>query len=140
MKREELEKACKENRGIRTKMVAVRMVRVRNMSVGETASLQVRCSTRVREWLCRYDEGGLEGLRDIPRCGRPRRIPLGVIDGIIAKVSSRRITPLELQQSIHKDTGVKLHITHVRKIMHQHNLSPKAPRKIHVNRADKEAA
>ena len=47
-KREELEKACKEekNHKIRARMVAVRMMRVLNMSVEETASLQVRCPTR----------------------------------------------------------------------------------------------
>ena len=66
IKREELEKACK-NYKVRTRMVAVRMVRVLNMSVEETASLQVRYPTWVRDWLRRYDEGGLEGLRDIPR-------------------------------------------------------------------------
>ena len=44
-KREELEKACKKekNHKVRTRMVAVRMVRVLNMSVEETANLQVHC-------------------------------------------------------------------------------------------------
>ena len=92
-KREELEKACKKEKDqkVRTRMVAVRMVRVLNMSVDEAASIQVHCSTWVRDWLRRYDEGGLEGLRDLPRCGRPRRIPRGVIDGIIANVTDCRI-------------------------------------------------
>ena len=63
-KREELEKACK-NYKARTRMVAVRMVRVLDMSVDETANLQVHCPMWVRDWLRRYDEGGLEGLRDL---------------------------------------------------------------------------
>ena len=41
------------------------MVRVFNMSVKETANLQVHCPTWVRDWLRRYDEGGLEDLRDL---------------------------------------------------------------------------
>ena len=45
--------------------------------------------------------------------------------------------PLELQQSIRKDTGVGIHITYIGKIMHRHNPSPKAPKKIHINRIDK---
>ena len=45
-------------------MVAVRMVRVRNMPVEETADILVRCPTWVRYWLCSYD-GGLEGFRDL---------------------------------------------------------------------------
>ena len=61
IKREELEKACKKIHRVRARMVAVRMVRVLNMSIEETASLQVRCPAWVRDWLRRYDEGGLEG-------------------------------------------------------------------------------
>ena len=51
-KREELEKACKKetNHKVRTRMVAVRMVRVRNMSVEETADIRVRCSMWVRNY------------------------------------------------------------------------------------------
>ena len=44
-----------------------------------------------------------------------------------------------MQENIRKDAGVKLHITYVRKIMHQYGLSPKVPRKVHVNRANKKA-
>ena len=55
IKREELEKACKKEKDhkVRTRMVAVRMVRVLNISVEETANLQVHCPTWVRDWLRR---------------------------------------------------------------------------------------
>ena len=139
MNREELEKACK-NYKVRTRMVAVRMVCVLNMSVEETANLQVHCPTWVRDWLRRYDEGGLEGLRDLPRCGRPRRILRNVMDYIIASVAGCRITPMGLQQYIRAQTGTRFHITYVRKIMRLYNLSPKVAQKIHVNRAGKKAA
>ena len=71
IKREELEKACKKEKDhkVRTRMVAVRMVRVLNISVEETANLQVHCPTWVRDRLRCYDEGGLEGLRDLLRRG-----------------------------------------------------------------------
>ena len=140
-KREELEKACKKEKDhkVRTRMVAVRMVRVLNMSVEETANLQVHCPTWVRDWLRRYDEGGLEGLRDLPRCGRPRRILRNVMDEIIANVAGCRITPMGLQQYIRAQTGTSLHITYVRKIMRLYNLSPKVAQKIHINRANRKA-
>ena len=66
IKRKDLEKACKKEKDhkVRTRMVDVRMVRVLNISVEETANLQVHCPTWVRDWLRRYDEGGLEGLQD----------------------------------------------------------------------------
>ena len=99
-------------------MVAVRMVRVRNMPVDETASIQVHCPTWVRDWLRRYDEGGLESLRDLPRCGRLRRIPRNVMDDMVANVTGFHVTPVELQQYIQEQTGTNLHITYIRKIMH----------------------
>ena len=66
IKREELEKACKKEKDhkVRTRMVAVRMVRVLNISVEKTANLQVHCPTRIHNWLCRYD-GSLEVFRDL---------------------------------------------------------------------------
>ena len=138
IKREELEKAYK-NYKARTRMVAVRMVRVRNMPVEETASILVHCPTWVRDRLRRYDEGGLEGLRDLPRCGRSRRILRNVMDGMIANVAGCRITPMGLQQYIRVQTGTSLHITYVRKIMRLYNLSPKVAQKIHINRAGRKA-
>ena len=59
-KLEELEKACKKEKDhkVRTRMVAARMVRVRNMPVEETAKIQVRCPNWVRKWLRYYDEVG----------------------------------------------------------------------------------
>ena len=139
IKREELEKACKKIHKVRTRMVAVRMVRVFDMSVEETASIQVHCPTWVRNRLRRYDEGGLEGLRDFPRCGRPRIIPRNVMDEIIANVAGCRITPMGLQQYIRAQTGTIFHITYVRKIMRLHNLSPKVAQKIHINMAGRKA-
>ena len=52
-KREELEKACKKEKDhkVRTRMVAIRMVRVRNMSVEETAIILVHCPTWIRDRL-----------------------------------------------------------------------------------------
>ena len=43
IKREELERACKKTCKVRSRMVAVCMVRVFNMSVEEIASIQIRC-------------------------------------------------------------------------------------------------
>ena len=141
IKREELEKACKKEKDhkVRTRMVVVRMVRVLNISVEEAASILVHCPTWVRDWLRRYDEGGLEGLRDLPRCGRPRRILRNVMDEMVAKVAGCRITPMGLQQYIRAQTGTSLHITYVRKIMRPYNLSPKVAQKIHINRANRKA-
>jgi len=74
-KREELERVCRgeKDRKVRNGMLAVRMVRVRNLSVEEAVDYLMQCPNWVRNWLRRYDEGGPDGLRDLPRSGRPRR-------------------------------------------------------------------
>ena len=118
-------------------MVAVRMVRVLNMSVEETADNLVRCPSWVRNWLERFEKGGLEGLLDLPRSGRPPKILPEAMNGILDKVNRFKTTPAELQQVIHKETGTKMHRTNVRKIMQKHGLSPKGSQRIHINRATK---
>ena len=79
-------------------MVAVRMVRVLNISVEETADIQVRYHMWVRDRLRRYDEGCLEGFRDLPRCRRPRGISRSIMDDMVANVAGLRITPVGMQQ------------------------------------------
>ena len=141
-KLEELEKAYKKEKDgkIRIRMITVRMVRARNISVDETADILIRCPSWVRDWLRRYDEGGLEGLRDLPRCDWPRRITRDAMDAIVANVVGCRITSVDLQQYIRTQAGTSLHITYVRKIMRLYNLSPKVAQKIHINKADRKAA
>ena len=51
-------------------MLAVHMVYVRKADIDETAAYLMRSARWVRNWLHRYDEGGFEGLRDLPRSGR----------------------------------------------------------------------
>ena len=92
-KREELEKACK-NYKVWVRMVAVRMVCVHNMSVNETADIQGRSPNWICNYLRRYDKGGLEGLRDLPRCRRSRRITRGIMEDIITNVTGYPMTPI----------------------------------------------
>ena len=109
-KLEELEKAYKKenNHKVLARMVAVRMVRVRNMSVSETADVQGCCPNWIRDRLRRYDDVGLEGLRDLPRCGRPRRISRDLECGLVSlRVMDRIPLPsLRLQQATKMSRGL----------------------------------
>ena len=80
------------------------MVCVLNISVDETVNLQVHCPTWVRDWLRRYDEGGLEGLRDLLRCGQSRRI-LQTVKCYI--VSTRAMNPIPLP-SLHLQQAIRM--------------------------------
>ena len=84
---------------VAARMLAVHMVYVRKAGIGETAAHLMRSARWVRNWLRRYDEGGLEGLRDLPRSGRPRRIPRETIEQIINKTVQPKCTPAGLQKA-----------------------------------------
>ena len=139
--REELKETYRKEKDPRvaTRMLAVHTVYVRKAGIDETAAHLMRSARWVRNWLHRYDEGGLDGLRDLPRSGRPRRIPRETIEQIVNKTVQLKRTPAGLQKRIHEETGTKLHITYTRKIMCMYDLSPKESQRVHINRAGKKA-
>ena len=130
-KREELEKAYRKEKDSRVilRMLAVHMVRVRKMSVSEAAANLMRSDRWVHTWLERFDAGGLDGLRDLPRSGRPPKIPREIMARIIEQAVQPQCTPRELQKIIREDTGTRLYITNVRKAMRRHCLTPRSRRR-----------
>ena len=90
-------------------------------------------------WLERFDAGGLDSLWDLPRSGRPPKIPREIMARIIEQAVQLQCTSRGLQKIIREDTGIRLYITSVRKAMRRHGLTPKVPQKVHINRAGKEA-
>ena len=133
--REELKEAYRKEKDPRVaaRMLAVHTVYVRKTGIDDTAAHLMRSARWVRNWLHRYDEGGLDGLRDLPRSGRPRRIPRETIEQIVNKTVQPKGTPAGLQKRIHEETGTKLHITYIRKIMRMYDLSPKESQRVHIN-------
>ena len=138
---EELEKAYKKEKNPRVaaRMLAVHMVHVREKSVSETAADLMRTDKWVYDWLKRFDAGGLDGIRDLPKNGRPASVPRTTIDRIIDKASQGRCMPRELQELVRTETNIILHITSIRRIMRGYGLTPKIPQKVHISRVGKEA-
>ena len=103
-KREELKEAYKKEKDLRVvaRMLAVHMVYVRKAGIDETVAHLMRSVRWVRNWLRRYDEGGLEGLRDLPWSGRPRKIPRETIEQIINKTVQPKCTPQDCKNAYMK--------------------------------------
>ena len=70
--REELKEVYRKEKDPRVvaRMLAVHMVYVRKAGIDETAAHLMRSARWVRNWLHRYDEGGLGDLRDLPRSSK----------------------------------------------------------------------
>ena len=81
MGKEDLKKTYRSEKDpkIRARILAVHMVSVCEESIDKTATNLMQSERWVRDWLKRYDEGGLDGLRDLPRPGRPRAVPCALL-------------------------------------------------------------
>jgi len=135
-KLESLETAYKkENSKVAVRMLAVLMILKDGKDMQYTAKTLHHCTNWVRKWVDRFEVDGLDGLYDHPRSGRLCIISRKRMDSIMSKVILTLFTPVMLQQSILYSTGVKFHITHIRKIMHQYGMSAKSAQKYHINHA-----
>ena len=55
---------------MQARIFAVHMMSVCEESIGKTATNLMQSGRLVRDWLKRYDGGGLDSLRDLPRSSR----------------------------------------------------------------------
>ncbi len=132
-KLEQLEAAYKKkNSKDIVRMLAVLMVLKESKELEYTTQTLYRCTNWVRKWVDRFN---VDGLYDHPRSERPCVIPKKQMNSIMFKIMSTLFTPVMLQQTIFDSTGIKFHITHVRKIMRQYGMSAKTAQKYHINHA-----
>ena len=93
------------------------------------------------KWYKRYnDEGGLKGLRDKPRSGRPSFMDEDEIMKIRTELSTSKTgwDTKEVMDIIKKKTGVKYHEVHIRRLLHHWGFSQKMPQKRFVRRASEQ--
>ncbi|HJT85458.1 MAG TPA: helix-turn-helix domain-containing protein [Nitrososphaeraceae archaeon] len=93
------------------------------------------------KWYKRYNEDGLDGLKDKERSGRPPDVPKEIMLKIRKELTDRN-TGWDFRQVmdlIYKKTGVRYHEVHIYRLLHKWGFKPKVPQKRFVNTAsDKE--
>lgn len=91
------------------------------------------------KWYKRYNDEGLEGLRDKPRSGRPSFVDKEDIIKIKQELSSSNTgwSTNEVMDLIEKKTGIKYHEDHIRRLLYQWGFGLKVPEKRFVKRASK---
>ena len=126
---------------VKERILLVRRVRFDGVEASKVAEKELnRTRWWAYKWLKRFDEEGLEGLKDQPRSGRPPKIPEKKILKIKQKVMENP-SGWEVKQVmdlIYKNAGIQYHKVHVRRLLHRWGLSPKVPQKRFVNIASAE--
>ena len=92
------------------------------------------------KWLKRFDNAGLEGLRNKHRSGRPPEVSEETSTGIRGELSENQSGWMvkEVMNLIYERTGVKYHEVHIYRLLHKWGFSPKVPRMRFVNAASKQ--
>ncbi len=136
-----LTKAYKTEHDARTKERILLVIRVSldKQHIESVAQELHRARSWAYKWYKRYNDEGLEGLKDKPRSGKPSVIPKEVKDEIRQELSESNIgwDIKQVMDLIQKKTGVKYHKEHIRRLLHQWGFSPKVPQKRFVRTASR---
>ena len=137
MSKEEFKLAYRKEKDPRVvkRMAAVNMAHYNRESAQHVADSLMQCPNWVLMWVQRFEEGGIDALRDLPRSGRPPRIDGATMDNILSEAGRKKTTPAELRQKIWQETGILHHVTYVRKIMYKAGLSVKTATRVHASHA-----
>ena len=92
------------------------------------------------KWLKRFAESGLEGLKNLPKAGRPPEVSEERFAEIKRELSENLVGWMvkEIMNIIYEKTGVRYHEVHIYRLLHKWKFSPKVPRKRFVNAASNE--
>lgn len=92
------------------------------------------------KWLKRYHEEGVDGLKDIPKSGRPTELSSEMEYRLktILRESNQGWTTKQIEELIIQHTGVRYHSNHIYRVVKNWGFKQKVPRKVHVNTASKE--
>lgn len=123
---------------IKERILLVRRVRFDDLEASKVAERELN-KTRwwAYKWLKRFDKQGLEGLKDLPRSGRPPKVSEKKMYKIKQKVIENPSgwEAKQVMNLIYEKTGVRYHEVHIYRLLHDWDMSPKVPQKRFVNTA-----
>ena len=130
------------NVDVRERLLLVRRVLVDNEQISRVAENEFhRSRWWAYKWVKRYAESGLEGLKNLPRTGRPPQVSGQKFAEIKRELCENLAgwRAKEVMNIVYEKTGIRYHEVHIYRLLHKWGFSPKVPRKRFVNTAsDKE--
>ena len=137
----ELTEAMRTEKDIR---IRDRMMAVRGVLSGHATSVATDFAgmdeRTIRLWMARFDEDGIDGLRDAPGRGRRPKVALVRIRRLANRLSDRNmLTPQKLRDRIRKKADYRYSLCNVRKILRRLGFSPKRSVTEYSSAADADA-
>ena len=100
-------------------------------SMSEVFDAIPRC---IMQWVERFNRGSPKGLRDKPKPGRPKAVPVGKTwQAAVDMYKKTSLTPKRLREKSRNLTGVRYAASHVRKMLDTLGFSKRIPNPVHVN-------
>jgi len=127
---------------IRERILLITRVRMDKKEASSVAEKELhRSRWWAYKWLKRFDNAGLEGLKNRHRSGRPPEVSEETSAMILKELSENQsgwMAAKEVMNLIYERTGVKYHEVHIYRLLHKWGFSPKVPRMKFVNAASKQ--
>ena len=125
------------NTDVKERILLVRRIIEDKQHIVNVAKELHRCRAWAYKWYKRYNDKGLEGLKDKERSGRPLDVPKEIIVKIRQELEDSN-TGWDFRQVmdlIYKKTGVRYHEVHIYRLLHKWGFKSKVPQKKFVNTA-----
>lgn len=125
---------------VRERILLIRLIMSDGQDIRMVSKELHRSIAWAYKWLSRFDNEGLEGLKNKPRSGRPPDVPQEKLSKIRTELSENRSgwKAKEIMNIIYRKTGIRYHEVHIYRLLHKWGFSPKVPRKRFVNTASYE--
>lgn len=140
--REVLEKACREEKDADTRLRMFLVLKVKYDGMGQNhAARELHAlSSWASNWISRFEEEGIEGLRTRGRSGRPPEIEHDAMARIARRVLSNENgwTVREVRELIRKDAKVTYTERHVYRLLHTWGARAVVPEKRMAHKASLE--
>jgi putative transposase len=122
---------------VKERILLVRRMVEDEKHIEDVAKELHRCRAWAYKWYKRYNEDGLDGLKDKSRTGRPPDVPKEIMVKIRQELAESN-TGWDFRQVmdlIYKKTGVRYHEVHIYRLLHKWGFKPKVLQKRFVNSA-----
>jgi transposase len=125
------------NPDVRERIFLVRRIVEDKQHIVNVAKELHRCRSWAYKWYKRYNDHGLQGLKDRTRSGRPPDVPKDTMIKIRRELADSK-TGWDFRQVmdlIYRKTGVRYHEVHIYRLLHKWGFKSKVPQKRFVNTA-----